>query len=242
MCHDVTSSQTSTAVYPGFNVKFFFFFFVGKCKHFGQIFNQLSASKEHEQSHTGMKSYTCKYCEKCFSKLQAHQTNKRHEQTHLGGKPYTCKHCTRCFSYLSNCKQHERTHTGETPYTCKHCKKCFSQSSHCKQHKRTHTGEKPYTCKHCKKCFSQSPSYKKHEKRPTRASSLKQKEYDHCLKPRRDLQEQAATLGGKKSCMLSSITEENSSQVESLTCWISLKEFSGEACVIQHYDEHMRSK
>jgi len=29
------------------------------------------------------------------------------------------------------------------------------------------------------------------------------------------------------------------SQVESLTCWICLKEFSSEACVIQHYNEHM---
>ena len=128
----------------------------------------------------------------------------------------------------------ERSHT----YTCKHCTKCFSQSSNCKQHERTRTGEKPYTCKHCKKCFSQSPSCKKHEKRHTRASSLKQKEHDHCLKPRRDFQEQAATLGDKKSCMLSSITEENSSQVESLTCWICLKEVSSEAYVIQHYDEH----
>ena len=42
--------------------------------------------------------------------------------------------------------------------------------------------------------------------------------------------------------MLSSLTEENLSQVESLTCWICLKEFSSKACIIEHYDKHMRLK
>ena len=59
---------------------------------------------------------------------------------------------------------------------------------------------------------------------------------------RRDPQEPVATLDGKKSCILPSLPEENSSQVESLTCWICLEEFSSEACVIEHYDEHMTIK
>ena len=153
--------------------------------------------------------------------------------------PYTCKNCDMRFSNSSACKQHERIHTREKPYTCKHCNKCFSNSSNCTKHEQIHTGEMSYTCKHCRKTFSQLPSCKKHEESHARASSLKRKQHDQYFKPRRDLQEPAATLSGKKSCMLSSLTEENSSQVESLTCWICLKEFSSEACVIQHYDEHM---
>ena len=129
-----------------------------------------------------------------------------------------------------------------SPYTCRHCKKSFSSSSNCKKHERTHTGEKPYTCKHYKKSFNQFSNCKIHEERHARASSLKQKQHDQCLKPSRDLQESAAIPDGKKSCVLPSLTEVNSSQVESLTCWICQKEFSSEACVMRHYDEHMRLK
>ena len=63
-----------------------------------------------------------------------------------------------------------------------------------------------------------------------------------CLKTRRDLKESVATFGGEKSCVLSFLSEDNLSQVESLTCWICQKEFSCKACVIQHYEEHMRLK
>ena len=209
------------------------------CKHCKKSFRLSSNCKEHERTHTGEKPYTCKRCQKSFS---TSSVCKRHERTHTGEKPYTCKHCEKSFGLSSNCKEHERTHTGEKPYKCKHCKKSFSRLTSCKQHERTHTGERPYTCKHCEKSFTQSSNCKIHEERHARASSLKQKQHDQNLKSRRDLQKSVATLGVKKSCVLSSLTEENSTQVESLTCWICQKEFSSEACVIQHYDEHMRLK
>ena len=205
-------------------------------KHGGQLFDQSSAYKEHEQPRTGVKSYTCQHCQKRFPNFS---NCKRHERIHTGVKPYTCKYCKKGFTQSSACKEHEQSHTGVKPYTCKHCKKGFPNFSNCKRHERTHTGEKPYTCKHdCKKSFSRSSKCRQHEERHVRASSLKQKQHDYCFKSSRDLQEPAAILGGKKSCILPSLTEENSS----LTCWICLKEFNCEACVIKHYDEHMRTK
>ena len=154
---------------------------------------------------------------------------------------YSCKHCNKWFSRSSICKEHERTHTGVKPYTCKHCKKCFSQSGNCKRHERTHTGVKPYTCKHCNKCFRQSSSRKRHEEKHTKDSSLKSIQHGPNLKLRGHLQEPTSTQDSIKSGMFSS-TEENLSQVESLTCWICQKEFSRGACLMQHYDDHMRSK
>jgi len=131
-------------------------------------------------------------------------------------KPYTCKYCKKCYSQLGNCKRHERTHTGKKPYTCKYCKKCFNHSANWKQHERTHTIEN------------------------ARDSSLKCKQDDQHYQLRRHPQELVTTHGVEKSDMLFSLTEENSSQVESLICWICQEEFSSETYLIQHYDDHMR--
>ena len=146
-----------------------------------------------------------------------------------------------CFNQSSNCKQHERTHTGERSYTCKHCKKSFTQLSNCKKREGTHTEAKvkPYTCKYCKRGFSQSSSCKRHEGKHAIDSSLKQNQRDQGFKLVRHFQEPRTTHGCKESGILFSSTEENSSQVESLTCWICQEEFSSEEFLIKHYDEHM---
>ena len=207
-------------------------------KHCGEFFDRLSVCKQRDETHNEGKAYTCKYCEKSFNQLTI---CKQHERTHTGEKPYTCKYCEKSFSQLAHVKEHERTHTGEKPYTCKYCKKSFHKSSHCKQHERTHTAVK-YTCKHCEKSFKMLSSYKRHEEKHAIESSLKQKhhDHDHCSELRENRQEPISTHTNKKSGMLFSLSEENLSQVESLTCWICQEECSSKAGLIQHYNDHMR--
>ena len=185
---------------------------------------QLELALMNTAAKTRQNAHECKHCGQLFDQLSAY---KEHVRIHTGVKPYGCKHCDKCFGNLTSCKRHERTHTGERPYSCKYCQKCFSVSSNCKQHERTHTGEKPYSCKHCNKYFSSLASCKKHEQ--------------HChLKLRRHLQQPTTTHGSKKARVVFSSTEENSSQVESLTCWICQEEIISETCLIKHYDDHMR--
>ena len=80
------------------------------------------------------------------------------------------------------------------------------------------------------------------KERHAKASTFKRKQLDRKLKSRTDFQEPATSLSGKKSGILSSLTEGNSGQVDTLICWICLKEFDSEACAIQHYNEHTISK
>ena len=98
------------------------------------------------------------------------------------------------------------------------------------------------TCKHCKKCFGQSSSCKRHEEKHAIDSSLKHNQHGPNLNLTRHLQEPTATQHNRKSDMLFTSTEENLSQVTSLTCWICQEEFTRETCLMQHYDGHMRLK
>jgi len=71
--------------------------------------------------------------------------------------------------------------------------------------------------------------------------SLKRRQHGQYLKQGKHLPEPTATHGcSKEPVMLFSLSEENSSHVEDLTCWICQDEFSSKECLIQHYDDHMR--
>ena len=79
------------------------------------------------------------------------------------------------------------------------------------------------------------------KKKHVTVSSLRHNQHGQNLKLKRHLQESSTTQGGEKSGLLFSSTEENLSQVESLTCWICQEELSNQPCLIQHYDDHMKS-
>ena len=79
----------------------------------------------HERTHTGDKSYQCKFCKKGFS--QKGNLNE-HDSTHTGENCLSSqKICEKRFSVEGYLTRHERTHTGDKSYQCKFCKKGFSQ-------------------------------------------------------------------------------------------------------------------
>ncbi|XP_066454491.1 zinc finger protein OZF-like [Eleutherodactylus coqui] len=105
---------------------------------------------EHQRVHTGMKTYSCSECGKCFS---GKRNLVRHERIHTGEKPFMCLECAKCFSVKEHLLNHQRIHTGEKPFSCLECGKCFSVKSDLVRHERIHTGEKPFPCSECGKCF-----------------------------------------------------------------------------------------
>ena len=70
-------------------------------------------------------------------------------------------------------------------------------------------------------------------------SSLNHKQPSQDLKLKKH-RESSTTRGSKESGVLFSLTEDNLSQVEDLTCWICQEELSSKACLIKHYGDHMR--
>ena len=77
----------------------------------------------------------------------------------------------------------------------------------------------------------------------TRDSSFRRNQHDQtCFQLKRHYPESYSAEGGKQSAMFFSLlTEENSTEVESLACWICQEEFSSGASLVKHYDDHMRT-
>lgn len=146
----------------------------------------------YQRKHKGEKLYTCRECDKSFSKkttLTFHQKEHRgclrdqpykcsqcdksffsnsnlvcHERIHLGEKPYTCTQCGKSFIQKYTLISHYRTHTGEKPYQCSECGKRFSDKSSRNRHRMLHTGEKPYTCTEYGKSFSDRSNHSRHQR------------------------------------------------------------------------------
>jgi len=70
---------------------------------------------------------------------------------------------------------------------------------------------------------------------------VQRRQHGQYLTQRKHLPEATATHGCRKEpVMLFSLSEDNSSHVEDLTCWICQDEFRSKECLILHYDDHMR--
>ena len=97
-----------------------------------------SSVRVHEKTRTGIESYACTICGKCFARPRSLKT---HERRHTSVRPFTCYTCGKSFAVASCLKVHEMIHTGVKPFVCDTCGKAFRRSTELKRHEQTHTGK-----------------------------------------------------------------------------------------------------
>lgn len=79
----------------------------------------------HQNSHTGIRPYSCTLCTLTFLRTSALS---RHKKTvHKQGELYECNICFRKFNVAYNMRAHMVTHTGIKPHVCQFCKTDFTR-------------------------------------------------------------------------------------------------------------------
>jgi len=106
---------------------------------------------------TGMKSFICKHCHKCFSDSSALE---RHEQIHTGvKKPYKWKHFKKSPSRSSIWKAREERHATNSPSKGEQHNQYYQPTRHLQDPATSHGGENSsqverLTCWICQEEFS----------------------------------------------------------------------------------------
>ena len=134
---------------------------VHECNLCGRIFRTSTLLRNHHNTHTGTKPYTCELCPKAFG--TSGELGRHMKYMHTHEKPHKCPLCDYLSVEASKIKRHMRSHTGEKPYKCTLCEYASTDNYKLKRHMRVHTGERPFGCSHCDQSFSQKSSLKEHE-------------------------------------------------------------------------------
>ncbi|XP_014875913.1 zinc finger and BTB domain-containing protein 11-like isoform X2 [Poecilia latipinna] len=132
-----------------------------RCQKTKQQKNKTCSSKHkrHKKAQPDQKLYSCKICNKSYSRKYSLT---RHMRVHTGEKPFSCRACGKSYIYKKGLIYHMRVHTGEKPFPCTICEKRFPHKSNLAIHMQSHTGEKPFSCGICGKQFGYKSFLKAH--------------------------------------------------------------------------------
>ncbi|OWF53690.1 uncharacterized protein LOC110446064 isoform X2 [Mizuhopecten yessoensis] len=116
------------------------------CKYCDRSFSRVDKLHLHMRAHTGDKPYKCKFCS--YSAVD-NSSLRKHAIVHTDERPHKCQVCPYACRTASQLTVHLRTHTGDSPFPCPFCPAKFKIKSDLRRHLRVHTGEKPYQCEKC---------------------------------------------------------------------------------------------
>ncbi|XP_033755161.1 LOW QUALITY PROTEIN: uncharacterized protein LOC117338080 [Pecten maximus] len=116
------------------------------CKYCDRSFSRVDKLHLHMRAHTGDKPYKCKFCN--YSAVD-NSSLRKHAIVHTDERPHKCQVCPYACRTASQLTVHLRTHTGDSPFPCPFCPAKFKIKSDLRRHLRVHTGEKPYQCDKC---------------------------------------------------------------------------------------------
>lgn len=122
---------------------------------------QKGSLKEHEKSHSEIKSHSCPICKKTYKTAS---TLSQHLDTH-GETEYSCPQCSLRLNSKRTLKYHMLRHSDVIHFTCEVCNAQFKRSKAYKEHIISkHTKIRPYQCDWCQKSFANGANCRKHKK------------------------------------------------------------------------------
>ena len=132
----------------------------------GKVFPDQHQLKKHAFTHTGIKPYSCKHCDKTFKHLMSKKSHVN--GVHLGIFNFSCTECGLAFVNRFKLRKHiNQMHNTGTPirkYSCEinTCLKSYSTNAGLHRHMLDHTGERPFECDKCGKTFKQTSALVTH--------------------------------------------------------------------------------